>query len=361
MMEAIKRLGIAYGKLGLSTDAELIGRRGEGVKAAAGDLRMEGIGPLVMAAFGVGSGDGRFAFLQNISTDPTFDVQPADREALLLAGAVAEYEIENGTDISADLALAVVTCACGGLRQPPLGDQLVVVARNNLAYYQGQGADRPKDRTHSKIGEEVTGAIEAIGPTQHFTQAAPNVKAALQAVSTYAESVASAAASSDQEILGYVRRLEQEMRTYWWVAGGWSDALGKPFRQLPLAVAAVCAGKELADKHPGPVGLFAAPALIDLVLERGRTDSVANVALQAAAVSPDRDWRGKVFGEIAAGQLAALMPVTAALGLAAASEDADDWKPRFKRLTGLEPDATLPAPELGVQLYRECLLARSLG
>ena len=34
-MESIQRMGILYGKLGLSTDASLIERRGRGVEAAA--------------------------------------------------------------------------------------------------------------------------------------------------------------------------------------------------------------------------------------------------------------------------------------------------------------------------------------
>lgn len=363
MMESIKRMGVAYGKLGLSTDPALIGRRTEGVKAAAGKLELDGIAPLVQAVFDVGSGDARFAFLSNFGGDPTFGVQPTDREALLLAGAVAEYEIENETEISPELALAVVAGSCGGLRQPPLNDHLVSVARHYLAQFQGQDAARPEERTYVEKPQEVTDAIGALssGGGQYFNQAEPRVTAALNAVSDYVESVATSAAESDGEVLDYIRSLEEEMRTYWWVTGGWSEDANGLFSRLSLAVAAIAAGKELAGKHSNPVGLFAAPALIGLILERGRSDSTAEIVLQDAAVAPSRDWRKKHFAQAASGPLAAILPVTAVLGLSAASEDADDWKPRFNRLTGLEPDATLPASELGVQLYRERLVARALG
>lgn len=362
-MNAIKRLGVAYGKLGLSTDPELITRRGEGVKAAADELQKEGIAPLVQAAFGIGVGADRFAFLSDFSADPTFGVQPTDTEAELLACAVAEYEIENETHLSAELALTVVTCACGGLRQPPLSGELVTVAHKYLAQYQGQSAPRPKERTSTKQPKALAEAIEAIstGNMQYFSHAAPNVIAALQAVAKYAESISTAAAKSDEEMLAYTRSVEEEMRAYWWVTGGWSDECKKPFRQVGLPLAAICAGKELAGKNSSAIGLFAAPALIDLVLERGRANPGEDIVLQDAVPVPNRDWRKEQFAASASGPIAPLLPITAALGLSAASDDADDWKPRFTRIVGLAPTLQLPATEFGLQLYRERLVARALG
>lgn len=361
MNGAIKRMGVAYGKLGLATNQELIGRRTEGVKTAASKLALAGIAPLVQAAFDIGTGDARFAFLSDFQADLTFDVQPSDREAVLLAGAVAECEIESRTGISAELALAVVTCACGGLRKPPLNDQLVSVARHYLTDFQGEGGLKPKERPLVGQPQSVIGAIRAIPNHPQFNQVAQQVTDAFQAVSNYAEAVATSATESDNEMLEYIQKLEQEMRVYWWVTGGWSDTTDKPFRQLPIALAAICAGSELAAKHSSSVGLFAAPALIDLVLERGRPVPAGGVAVQDAAVAPDRNWRNQQFDETASGPLASLLPITAALGLSAASEDAEDWKPRFKRLTGLEPDVVLSAVELGAQLYRERLVVRALG
>ena len=362
-MEAIKRLGVAYGKLGLSSDPGLIGRRGEGVKAAAGALELAGVAPLVQAAFGIGAGEERSAFLADFSGDPTFDVQPADREALLLAAAVAEYEIENETDVSPDLALAVVTSACGGLRSVPMNDQLLPVARRYLAQFQGQVAARPKERAVLKPPKTFSAAVDAItnNPASYGGSQPAFVVAALKEVSQYAEAVSDAALTGQQDLLRHVAGLEQEMRTYWWVTGGWSDGASKPFRQLQLPLAAVCAGAELADKHAGRLGLFAAPALIDLLLERGRPEPMGDVAMQEAVATTSRDWRKARFAVPSSGALAPLLPVTTAMGLAAASDDAEDWKPRFTRATGLEPDARLPGTEFAVQLYRERLVARALG
>jgi hypothetical protein len=362
MSGAVKRLGVAYGKLGLSTDQALIGRRIEGVKVASGKLQLPGIVPLVQAAFGIGSGDARFAFLSDFEADPTFDVQPSDQEAILLAGTVAEHETEAGTEISPQLALVLVACACNGLRQPPLNNHLVAVARKALADFQGLGMMTSVDQQLLKQPQSLSDAIKGVPTGQpQFNQAAQHVVNALQNAANYAEAVSAAAAKCDNAILNYVRSLEQEMRVYWWVTGGWSDLENKPFGQLSVVRAAICAGIELADKHSSPTGLFAAPALVNLVLERGRTAPTGNVTLQEAAVAPSRDWRKKQFADAASSSLASLLPVTSALGLSAADDDCDDWKPRFKRLTGLEPDTALSATELGVQLYRERLVTRALG
>lgn len=362
-MEAIKRLGIAYGKLGLSSDPNLIGRRGEGVKAAAGALERAGVAPLVQAAFGIGAGEKRFDFLAGFSGDPTFDVQPADREALLLAAAVTEYEIENETDVSPYLALAVVTCACGGLRSVPLSEQLLPVAQRYLAQFQGEGAARPKEWAVLKAPKTLSAAVEAItnNPGPYGGTQPALVSAALKEITQYSESVSTAALMGHKDLLQHIASLEQEMRTYWWVTGGWSDGASKPFRELQLPLAAVCAGAELAEKHASMLGLFAAPALIDLLLERGRPEPMGDVAMQEAVATTNRDWRKARFEVPSSGGLAPLLPVTSAMGLAAASDDAEDWKPRFTRVTGLDPEARLPGTEFGVQLYRERLVARALG
>lgn len=362
-MESIKRLGVAYGKLGISTDAGLIGRRGEGVAAAAGALEQDGLAQLVQGAFDLGSSDERFDFLSAFEIDPTFDVGPADREARLLAGAVVEYEIENGTEHSAILALTVVSAACDGLRVPALNDRLVQVAQSYLTSAQGEHSAKPKDRTYQKQPQTLTDAIAAIGngATQYFNQSAPGVTAALTALGAYAESSGLASARNDNQILAYVRDLEQEMRTYWWVAGGFSEDAGKPFRLLPMALAALLAGKELASKHKNEIGLFAAPALIDMILERGRTATDEPITFANAALAAQRVWRSENFGSAASMPLSSLLPASAALALSAQSDDAEDWKPQFKRLTGLASDASMPAASFAAQVYRERLVARALG
>jgi len=121
------------------------------------------------------------------------------------------------------------------------------------------------------------------------------------------------------------------------------------------------AGKELASKHTNEIGLFAAPALIDMILERGRTAPDEPVTFANAALAAQRSWRSENFGSATSPPWSSLLPASSALALSAQNDDAEDWKPQFKRLTGLASDASLPAAEFAAQLYRERLVARALG
>jgi len=363
-MQSIKRMGILYGRLGLSTDPELIERRGAGVRAAAEALQEEDIIGILKAAYGLGTEDGAFAFLSHFSSvDPTFDVRPSDREAALLAASVVDYVIEDEAEDSAKLALAMVTGSCTGVRSPAGHVELIGIAEKALAFHQGNANTPPEDREYNKQPNSLVNAISAVGGHSHphFQTAAPIVTSALQELGKYAEENALEAARSDNVVLAYVRRLEQEVRTYWWVAGGWSIDADMLFSRFHSDEAALRAGKELADKNHVALGLFAAPALISMLVERGRENELAKVSLREAAVRPSREWRRQNFGASSSGPLAQLLPITTALGYAAESDDAADWEPRFKRLTGVDPSELFDPIKLGVQLYRECLTMRALA
>lgn len=362
-MNAIKRLGVLYGKLGLATDTRLIEVRQTGVKAAADELQAEGIPDILRCAFGLKSTNANF--LTHFSeTDPTFDVQPGDREAALLAGSVVAYEMEQSTSLSGELALSLVTASFGGIRSPVIDDELVALGEKTLAEHQSKTSSSPADRKYSKQPETLTSATQNLvqfSATPHYHQVHPHVSAVIQELGKYAEANALAAAKNDNEILHYVRMLEEEVRVYWWVTGGWSTEAKMAFHSLKPVEAALRAGKELAEKHSNPIGLFAAPALLGLVLERGRQTASKGVSLAKAAVIPDRTWRAAMFESVASGPLADLLPMTAALGLAVSSDDADDWQPRFKRLTNVDPMHELEPQDLGLQLYREQLMLRALA
>src|SRR5271156_6246952 len=362
MTSAIRRMGILYGKLGLATDAGLIEKRAAGVEAAAKALKVEHIGELLRILFGLRGATKPAGFLTQFSeVDPTFDVQPSDYEAALLAGSVVAYEMEKGTDITGKLALCLVTASFGGIRQPIVDNQLISIGDQTLAREQGNLSVAYTAGKYYQQPRALTEAVQSLQQIQlqpnpqNFVQAHPHIVASIQALCKYAENNARAAAVSDNEILDYVRRLEEELRTYWWVSGGWSSDAGKPFRDFSADEAALRAGKELADKNAAPLGLLAAPALIDMVVERGRKSEIKTFALAAAAIRPERAWRSSTFGAPSAGPLADLVPVTSALGFAATSDDDADWQPRFRRLTRIDPAVDIRPLDLGLQMYRERL------
>ncbi|WP_219097711.1 GTPase-associated system all-helical protein GASH [Pseudomonas sp. UMAB-40] len=365
MMQAIKRMGILYGKFGLATDAALIEARGVGVEAAAAALNVDGIPELLRYIFGLVRDGAPPAFFEAFSQkDPTFDVQPADKEAILLATSIASYELENETNVSGMLALCLMTASMGGLRKPVLDEQLLVLAERTLAEAQGQSNVVPSVRTAPKQPKalaEIVVALDAATNQQHLHVAKASVMGSVQELIKYVESAASASAKADNETLAYVTALERELRTHWWVTGGWSTDAAKPFRQIATVEAALRAGRELFDKNPTKLGLFAAPALLSLVVESGRQGGLEDVSIIEAATNLNRAWRNETYGAIAVGKIADLLPFSAAQGLAADSADAEDWHPRFKRLTNIDPSTTLNPLDLALQVYRERLVFTSLS
>lgn len=362
-MSSLRRMGVLYGRLGLATDASLIERRANGVQAAVEAIESKDVAELVRMAFGLPVRSGEPAFLTTLAdADPTFDVRPADREAALLAGSTIGLAMEEESDTARSLALAVTTAAFITARAPLVDGQLVAEAEAALAKAQGETSTAPADRTYQSQPDALKEAIEAVPTTsQYFQHASGPIVTTFKALGSYAQANALASARNDNVILSYVRRLEQEMRVYWWASGGWSREAAKPFRDLGAAEAALRAGKELAERSPSDIGLFAAPALIDMVLSRGRELIGEPLPLADAAVASDRTWRRSSFATVASGMLADLLPVSTALGAAAESEDADDWKPRFERLTRVGADTMVTPIDLGIQLYRERLLERLLA
>lgn len=364
-MRSIKRLGIAYGRLGLSTDVTKIERRAEGVKAGADALTAESLPSVLRAAFSLGQPAESEALLEYFANDPTFDVAVEDAEVGLLAAAVLDYAIENETEISPLTALAVVTTAFGGRRKPPRHDALVASAQEMLAYFQGREAKAPANRTYSAVPKKLSEAIQTVAntPNNGFASNPAPTADALTELAKYAQSNALAAAASTNVALDYVRGLEQELKIYWWASGGWSVDAAKPFRRLSLVEAAVRCGVELAANMKSDVGLFAAPALIDQVLERGRGEEALSKELDLIAVASagSNEWRRETFSRVAEGRNADLFPISAALGICAASDDADDWHPRLKRLTKLDVTTSANPVELGLQVYRERLLGDALA
>ncbi len=185
---------------------------------------------------------------------------------------------------------------------------------------------------------------------------------AFQELGKYAEAGALAAAANANVLLDYVGRVELELRLYWWVTGGWSSDAAKPFRRMRVTEAALRGGKELAEKAFNEVGLFAAPAMLDMILERGRSEGeLVPVSLDDISKTGDLAWRQNVFSAVGSGAFSDIAAVSTALYLAAESGDADDWHPRFFRITGVRVDAMLDPVSLGLQLYRECLLSKAFA
>lgn len=357
MNTAIGRMGVLYGKLGLSTPEATIVTRGRSIEAAGKAFDQDHLADVLACAFQFGTKDEALPLAEKFSEeDSTFDVRQTDKEGGLLASALLSYEMQSGSDFASDVALAVVTASFGGIRKVVIDPEVVEIADKLLANAQSLSAKAPGRFTYGKSPKALTDAMTQI--PENGAVDGSIMRIVVAELQKYAEARAHASATNDNALLDYVSALEEEMRTYWWVVNGWSDSETKPFRDLELIPASLLAGSELAAKTSLPVGLFAAPALCDMVLRVGRTEIGTQTTLSVAAKSLVLAMRKAEFSAIAESNWAPWLPLSTAMGLAALSDDESDWEPRFRRITGLNPKAKLRPLELSVQMYRERLVAR---
>ena len=132
MSEAFKRTGILYGRLGLNTPAATIEARYPGIETAAKALTLEQLPELLLVMYGRTTGIDTVGFLDHFRTDPTFDVRFTDREAALLATAIADYAMTEGLELGGEMALAIVTASVGGMRQPSVSSEILSIADEAL-------------------------------------------------------------------------------------------------------------------------------------------------------------------------------------------------------------------------------------
>jgi GTPase-associated system helical domain len=360
MNSAVEHMGVLYGKLGLSTSPDLIKSRGAGVTAAGEELTLNHLPDLLRCTFGLGTADERLPCHEHfLAQDPTFDVRQKEQEAALLCASILSYAMQERSSLSHKIALILVAASFGGLRRPTADEALASLAEEILAEAQSARTKAPEPRTYVKAPKSLADAVN--GLSSEGAADAGQVRLALVEAVKYADARAQAAAISDNAVLDYAKRLEEELRTYWWVVSGWSNDRKIALRDFSLIEAALRIGKELSDKTTLPQGIFAAPALCDIALRSGRSEIDTPTDLATAATTIEIAERKQFLVALDDPALSPLFPLAAAMKLSAESNDDPDWQPRFKRLTAIEPTAIVKPMQLAIQAYREALAARLLA
>lgn len=355
-------LGPIYAKMGIATAPEIIAVRKAAAEAGYKAFKTVHLASAIRGALGLGVDSGAKPLFDAMrENDPTLDLEPSDIEATALLGAILSAEMKLRKALGGLVALGIVTAAFGAVRQSPTHPQLVREAEETLANMQLVVSSRPTDVATSKIPDDVKEALDAMTVSNNgYGQIlAPNpAMAAIRAVADYALTVHASATTSANNTTGYTRRLEEELRTYWWVVGGWSDELKAAFRSMKQSEAAILAGYELATKTTLPLGLFAAPALLDRVIREDRKGRPQKPMLSEAVREVPEAFRTRFQPAIALN--GDLLPVSLALQLSGEVGEDEDWRPRFKRTTGLSADSKMGPHDLALQMYREAVIARVL-
>lgn len=355
-------LGPIYAKMGIATAPEIITARKAAAEAGYKAFESVHLASTIRGALGLGVDAGaRPLFDAMRAKDPTLDLDPSDLEGTALLGAILSAEMKLRKPLGGLVALGIVAAAFGTVRQSPTHPQLVREAEETLANMQIVVSSQPAESSAPKMPEDVTAALDAmtVSNTNYGPTLAPNpAMAAIRKVAEYALLVHTSATTSTNTSNGYTRRLEEELRTYWWVVGGWSDELKAAFRMLRQSEAAILAGYELANKTTLPLGLFAAPALLDRVIREDRKGRPQKLTLAEAIGEVPTSFRTRF--QPATGLNGDLLPVSLALQLSGEGAEDEDWRPRFKRMTGLSADSKMGPHDLALQIYREVVIARHL-
>lgn len=360
MNDPAPNLAKLYSRLGLNTDAAVIARRESGAANAVENLEVKDLPDLMAGLFQIGQG-GEGAYLTAFEEDPGFEVRVGDKEAVLLAAVIANSALEY-EELGGPTALAIRSASFGGVRLLEVENGLLNRADNVLSEAQADEVALPTKRNKSPVPTSLDDAIEAVEAVaaNQAAQLPGAVHKALEEFKAYVANASQADVTGHNRLRAHIERLEKETRTHWWVTGGWSALADKLFGDLPLQIAIVFSALELHEQHGARLGLFAAPALLQLILERGR-DKLQPLTIADIASGTELAFRKERFGSLTSSDKIGLFPLSAALALAAEAGDEDDWKAAFRRKVGLDADRKFEPLQLAVQFYHETLLRGLVG
>jgi hypothetical protein len=361
---SFKRLGALYKDVGLETSPDLIAARISGAQKAFEGLDLSTIPPLIRSALKLAKADEMDFLVEPLSeADLGFRPRGDDAEVSAIATVTLWELVDLATDLGNTTALGVVTAAFGGVRayvDPDLRKYSeVTLAGRQRAARPGlaQATYRPKP-----VMKEDFQGLETHANSNNLAAGHPHLKKLLDGALSYTANGLIDLAQQMNRIIDHQSRLEEEMNIHWWLVGGWSHDRNMAYRDQPLPEAALRSGKELADLTKTQIGLSSASAILDLLLQKVNADSIESAAMAdfvlAIPLDVRRHWTDGLLADPA---VASLMPISFAAAIAAESDDAEDWKPRFKRLAGISSDAVLTPLDAAAQFYRERLLARLLS
>jgi hypothetical protein len=294
------------------------------------------------------------------ATDPSFSLVDNAREASVLAGGLLEGAAVDGKMYA---ALATLTTAAGGLRQPLVRPELIDLMRATIReravstrQHAPVDAKCIKTPTASKLSAQLTA----------LTQGAELIKASalLKEVSEESVEITEALANQVfavvQPLAAQVLTLREEVEMLWWYVGGWSRLLDKPFMELDLGLAAVLAGVDMAEMSRSATGPAAAPAIFQRILVAGRKAKSTNVAIKDAVDALPQDQLDRLKLPDVLATVPEICPVLTAFAKANAIGTSPAWHMAYAKATELEAGAAFAPLELAVQSFRERLLLQAL-
>jgi hypothetical protein len=315
------------------------------------------------------------------SSDPTFPGKDNELEVRVLGGAALANKLAESDGAAIFVGYALITAEAV--------DEQVVEQHRDV---QKQAAALLRELGFSKRACETPSSVEAKLSAVKWTapkqlsevqfQTVPNhqqianvdqnfnlIKEAFSGLATslstlaqQVEGVRKASGTAIKELGALVPDprvsiLEEESNMLWWLFSEWSRDLEEPLCDLEAGVAAIIAGKELADLTKILPGHPAVRGFLQRAIAASRKDHAgAQVSIADAIDKTPIEWRRLWVGQRDIAQLRGLVPVLEGIRL---SIDGGDWFSVFRaRYPSLCTDEMAVA-DLAQRTFREALLLRS--
>lgn len=356
-----KNFGEWYRLVALEPEGANLLKRWAGVKAWAIKLRndSESVLETVRTFQGLPSKASRDGFLAVFQEqDPAFP-QRNELELQVLAGSSLVACVESvGADgeglRTAILAGAALEASSLCATEPRLAEVAREVIQGLQAIAVQQRARKPFNP--NAVQDKADAAAEAMDQISTIA----DWSVLKRVLSPIFQALVDAVRAADIELSGAAHNLrsaDEETNILWWVEGGCSRDINKPWGALKEG-AAIIAGAELADLTEIALGPRDASALLERVLSELKHEEKGSRLAAYVNALPDEWARGRAAK--ADHTALDLTPLTLAV-VHRAKSDAKSWQQYFDASSGMKSSIELTAARVARQAYFEAILLRALG
>lgn len=277
--------------------------------------------------------------------DAAFDPSRSTRELQILASSALVRLVATHPDA----ALIVTTASFGGHRKPDLPMDLGGLGEKALVALSGRKHARTNidelKLAAPKVDFSIAAeALQSMDPTQWKAQ----IDLLRDATAVAIEHVVTGQNRVVELLQRQISLDEEELQMLWWLQGGYSRLLDKPFPELEAAIRPLALAHELSTLtvvSPGPASIRAMLSRSGIGGERLKVEEVVNAA--------DLEWAKSVSNSTLVSPVTT--PIHFALEQRAELGSNDTWQAGWSGLTGLSADVALPAVKLAELFYREYL------
>ena len=151
------------------------------------------------------------------------------------------------------------------------------------------------------------------------------------------------------EVENFIAIQDEELQLLWWLFGGRSETLDRPFAEVPADAQPIVLAAEVAKATQFMPG----PASAKPILSRAGLKERKKTAVVVAVNACERDFLGKLVKDVEPS------PVTRPLHFAIHRKlevgDDTSWPAAWSAITGIDADLAVAGVELGNLFYRERL------